>query len=91
VLIMTDEQSTQVLDFLREQFARMDARFDKSDRRQREMLAQLVRIETGQGKLRRDQADDAATVIELQGRVVEMDERVTRIERRLGLVDEPMP
>lgn len=78
-------------EFVHEIWRRTDASLAAVMKTQREMLAQLARIEAGQGKLRRDQSDDAATVIELQGRVVEMDERVARIERRLGLVGDAGP
>lgn len=85
---MADQQDTAVLDFLREQFARMDARFDRMERLQRETLTRLARIEDGVTKLRRDQADDAAAVMDVQHRVDRMGERLDRIERRLDLSDQ---
>ena len=88
---MPSEQNTEVLDYLRAQFARMDSRFDQMDRLQREALRRLARGEAGQARLRQDQGSDAETVAEVQVAVDQMSERIDRIERRLGLIEEPKP
>jgi ubiquinone biosynthesis protein UbiJ len=80
-----------VLDYLRHQFARMDERFDRLERYQREMLARFARLDTGHARLRQDQGSDAETVAHVQVQIDQVNDRIDRIERRLGLIEEPTP
>ncbi len=82
---MTDEPINLVLEHLR--VIRSDLAVVRDDvreikYRQNEMARQIV-------GLRRDQAGDAETVAHVEARLDRFGERIERIERRIGLLDEP--
>lgn len=79
---MTDD----VLDFLRAQFAGMDAQFDEIARWRQETTSRLSAIERQIASVRGDVAEDASTVVDVRHRLDAMDDHVARIERRLDLV-----
>lgn len=76
-------------EFIHERYRKTDAKLDDVLKTQREVLLRLGRLEQGQGRIRRDQGSDAETVAHVQVQIDRMDERVDRIERRLGLIDDP--
>jgi hypothetical protein len=78
--LMSD--ATNVLDFLREQFARVHTRFDRIDADVGNLKVRMSGIEAETGYIR-------ISLAELNGRVDRMDVRLDRIERRLDLVDSP--
>jgi hypothetical protein len=81
------EQGADVLDFLRSRFARMDERFDKIERVLQEHTDRLARIETTLVGVRRDTADLYAYAVSLSQRMDGLNERLDRIERRMGLTE----
>jgi chromosome segregation ATPase len=79
---------TNVLDFLRKRFARLDERLDRSDSKLAEIIFGVGATETGQASLRRDYAELNANVAHLSVRLDHVADRLERIERRLDLADE---
>lgn len=74
---MADEN---VLDYLREQFARVHARFDGIERTLAEHTVRLARLEREVANLHVDWAD-------LSARLDRFERRLERIEQRLRLIE----
>jgi uncharacterized protein YceH (UPF0502 family) len=72
----------QVLDFLREQFARVNARLDLISGDVTNLKVRMSGLEAEAGHVRLGLA-------EVNSRLDRLDERVARIERRLDLADAP--
>ncbi len=79
----------EVLDYLREQFARLHKRLDDSDRWQIETGKRLLAIERSIAVVRRDAVLDVEQVIAVRETVDTLAARVARIERRLDLAEAP--
>lgn len=77
---MADENSTQVLDYLREQFSRLHSRLDGHDRKFEEVILRLGRVEREVVNLHGDFANQSI-------RLDNLSDRLDRIERRLDLVE----
>lgn len=73
---------TTVIDYLREQFARLHERLDTIDRRIDELTTRTARLE-------RSIADLHVALAEQSARIDHVDARCARIERRLELRDQP--
>ena len=80
--------SDTVLDYLREQFARVHGRLDAMHRTLTEHGHRLRAIEVGLARVRHDVAGDAEIAALAAARVDGIEERVARIERRLDLVED---
>lgn len=76
----------EILDFLREQFNRVNARLDAVERRLIEVEHRLGNVERQIIGIRRDAASDAEAAYAVRSSVDALAERVSRIERRLDLV-----
>jgi len=74
-----------VLDYLREQFARVHQRLDAIDRRLDETTKRLTSIEREIAGMQRTLADRAETAVNDRTRMDDFDARLSRIERRLEL------
>lgn len=70
----------EVLDYLREQFARVHSRFDRIEDDLGNLKVRATVLEAEFGHVR-------VALAELNGRVDRIDKRLDRIERRLDLVD----
>jgi hypothetical protein len=81
----------EVLDYLREQFARLHAKLNDMAQWQSETGARLTAIERHLAGVRRDAVLDAETTVNVQAQVSRLGDRIERIERRLDLVDEGSP
>jgi hypothetical protein len=77
--------SDHVVDYLREQFARLNGRLDDMSQWQAETSRRLVAIERHIAGVRRDVVLDAEDAPNAQERMDALAERVARIERRLEL------
>ncbi len=75
-----------VLDYLREQSARLNRRLDDMTRWQTGTSDRLVAMERRLAGVRRDAAADAEDVVDLKANVARLAERVQRLERRLDIV-----
>ena len=81
--------SDNVVDYLREQSARLNARLDDMSQWQAETSRRLVAIERHIAGVRRDIVLDAEDAANARERMDALAERVTRIERRLELAPDP--
>ena len=77
---MSDDPNQNVLDYLREQFARMHLRFDRIDADVLNLKVRMSAVEVELGHLR-------IGIGEVNGRIDRMETRLDRIERRLDLTD----
>jgi hypothetical protein len=84
---VSDEQNTEILDFLRALFNRLDARLDDHSRKFDEVITRLGALERSQADLRRDIAELHVGLAAINMRLDNLDRRVTHIGTRLGLVD----
>jgi predicted nuclease with TOPRIM domain len=82
---MSDEPENLVLVYLR----RIDAKVDGLDRRIDDLTQRMSAVETGLASVRRDLGFLAEADARLQMSFDRLRDDVTRIERRLDLVDEP--
>lgn len=80
---MAEEPENIVLAYLR----RIDVNVKDLQRGQSEVLNRLNRLEEGIARVRREQANDAETVADLQAQVDRLREQIDRINRRLDMVD----
>jgi archaellum component FlaC len=78
---MSDRQDGEVLDYLREQFARVHARFDRLDADVGDLKVRMTSVENQIAGLHGDFANQSR-------RLDRIDQRLGRIERRLDLVDD---
>jgi archaellum component FlaC len=78
---MSDRQDGEVLDYLREQFARVHARFDRLDADVGDLKVRMTSVEDQIAGLHGDFANQSR-------RLDRIDQRLGRIERRLDLVDD---
>ncbi len=76
---MSDDSNKNVMDFLREQFARVHVRFDKIDVELCEIKHRLTAVEIQVGSLSETKASHYGAVML----------RLDRIQRWLDLIDEP--
>jgi archaellum component FlaC len=74
-------ENKDVLDYLREQFARVHTRFDRIDADMRDLKVRMTSVEDRIAGLHGDFANQSR-------RLDRIDERLDRIERRLDLVDD---
>ena len=81
------EQTGEILDFLRFNFARQDDQHEKTHRQMMENTARLGRMETTMAGVRRDNADTYGHIVALSQRLDVISERIDRIERRLGIAE----
>ena len=79
---MSDNPNAQVLDFLREQFARVHTKLDRLADDVTNLKVRVSAIEAELGHLRIGQA-------EINSRLDRLEGRVSMIERRLDLADAP--
>jgi len=79
---MSDNPNTEVLDYLREQFARVHVKLDRVIADVGDLKVRVTSLETAVAGLHGDFANQSA-------RLDRMDARLDRIERRLDLVDMP--
>jgi hypothetical protein len=86
---MADENSTKVIDFLRGRFDRVDRLLGEHGRKLDEVVTRLGALERGQADLRRDIAEVHVGLAAVNTRLDNLDRRVTRIEHRLDLVEDP--
>jgi chromosome segregation ATPase len=84
---MSDQPDTNVVDYLREQFARLHRRLDDSAQWQAETTRRLTTIERHIAGVRRDAVLDAESLVNTQEQLDTLIGRVARIERRLDLAD----
>jgi predicted nucleic acid-binding Zn-ribbon protein len=80
-MAMSDRQDGEVLDYLREQFARVHVRFDRLDADVLNLKVRMSAVEVELGHLR-------IGIGEVNGRIDRIESRLGRIERRLDLVDD---
>lgn len=83
---MSDDPGSKVLDYLREQFARLNARMDDLRADMGEVKQRLTTMEIQVGSLA---ATEASHYGQTMQRFDGMEARLDRIERRLDLVDAP--
>lgn len=81
---MATPENTEILDYLREQFARVHRRFDAIETWQREFAARVTALEHQVADM---VATEARHYASLSERLDNLTARVERIERRLELVD----
>ena len=74
-----------VIDFLRVNFAQVNARLDTIDRKQAEMIQRAGALEIGVAGVRRDIAALSEGTAHLSVRIDHLAERIDHIERRLDL------
>lgn len=79
--LMTDAPNAIVLDYLREQFARVNTKLDL-------LTADVGNLKGRVSGLEAEAGHTRVALAELNGRVDRVDSRLGRIERRLDLVDE---
>jgi hypothetical protein len=84
--MMSDSPGGEVLDFLREQFGRVHARFDRLAGDVTEIKQRLTTLEIQVGNLAGTEGSHYAQVMLRMDR---LDARLERVERRLDLVDAP--
>jgi tetrahydromethanopterin S-methyltransferase subunit G len=77
---MSDDRNSEVLDFPREQFARVHAKLDLIGNDVSNLKGRVSGLEADAGHTR-------VALAELNARVDRVDMRLERIERRLDLVD----
>jgi hypothetical protein len=77
--------SDNVLDFLREQFTRLNLRLDDAAAWQAETSKRLTAIERHIAGVRRDAVLDAESMVNVQDQVDAIAARIARIERRLEI------
>lgn len=75
---------SDVIDFMRTQFGRLNERLDRTDVKISEVIFRL-------GSLERGAAEMAVQIAHLSTRMDGFDARLTRIERRLDLVEDAAP
>jgi tetrahydromethanopterin S-methyltransferase subunit G len=80
---MADENPTQVLDYLREQFARLHSRLDRIEHTLQEHGQRISLLEQQMAQLSSSEQGHYAAVMQ---RLDHLGERIDRIERRLDLV-----
>lgn len=78
---------TDVLDYLREQFARVHRRFDAIEQKQDETNKRLLAVERSIVSLHSDSNLTRESQVNDRERMDAFDVRLARIERRLELVD----
>ena len=81
---MSDNPNGQVLDYLREQFARVNGKLDRLSGDMAEIKQRLTTVEIQVGNLAGTEGSHYAQVMLRMDR---LDARVERIEQRLDLVD----
>jgi chromosome segregation ATPase len=86
---MADDPEKNVLDYLREQFARVHLRLDDMAQWQAETTRRLTSIERHIAAVRRDAVLDAESLVNTQDQLDTLTGRIARIERRLDLADAP--
>ena len=79
---MSDNPNTEVLDYLREQFARVHVKLDRVIEDVGNLKVRVSALEAEAGYVR-------VGLAEVNSRLDRMDRRIDRIERRLDLVDTP--
>jgi hypothetical protein len=79
---MSDRSTTDVLDFLREQFARVHTKLDLLTAGQLDLSSRVSSLEAQVALLHGDFANQSM-------RIDRIEHRLARIERRLDLVDQP--
>jgi chromosome segregation ATPase len=79
---MSDRPTTEVLDFLREQFARLHTKLDLLTTAQLDHSSRVSSLEAQVALLHGDFANQSM-------RIDRIENRLARIERRLDLVDQP--
>jgi|307.fasta_scaffold125843_3 chromosome segregation ATPase len=85
---MADPNPTEVLDYLRERFNRVDTQLAEIRTDIRDVRERVMRLEREAAVTRRDIAGLHTDWVSLSGRLDFIDERLGRIERRLDLVSE---
>jgi hypothetical protein len=81
----TQPQPSEVIDYLREQFARLHRRLDDLDLWRGEATRHFLTIERSIAAVRRDAVLDTETALDREARQEALAARITRIERRLEL------
>lgn len=84
---MADENPTNIIDFLRGRFDRVDTQLAELRRHDQEMLSRFTRLEREVAATRREIAGLHQDWVDLSHRLDNFADRLERIERRLDLVD----
>ena len=80
---MTEEPMNLVVEHLRA----IRSKLSEHDQRFNEVLQRLTRVELSTAGLRREQAGDAENVAHLEARIDRLSDEITRIKRRLDIID----